>query len=78
MVIYPNRKVEYTHSFIGIKRYPIVDNEGAVITVEMKQKTPKPPKGPESVLNWNIVLPSVIAALTSVASTITLIFLLKK
>jgi protein involved in polysaccharide export with SLBB domain len=78
MVIYPNRKVEYTHSFIGIKRYPIVDNEGAVITVEMKQKAPKPPKGPESALNWNIILPSVIAALTSVASTITLIFLLKK
>jgi protein involved in polysaccharide export with SLBB domain len=78
MVIYPNRKVEYTHSFIGIKNYPTVDNEGALITVDMKQKTPKPPKGPESRLNWNIVLPSVIAALTSIASTITLISVLKK
>lgn len=78
MVIYPNRKVDYTHSFIGIKCYPTVDIEGALITVDMKQKTPKPPKGPESVLNWNIVLPSVIAALTSVASTLTLIFILKK
>lgn len=78
MVIYPNRKVDYTHTFIGIKNYPTVDNEGALITVDMKQKAPKPPRGPESALNWNIVLPSVIAALTSVASTLTLIFVLKK
>ena len=78
MVIYPNRKVEYTHSFIGIKRYPVVDNEGALITVDKKIKKPRPPKGPEAALNWNIILPSVIAALTSVASTLTLIFVLKK
>lgn len=78
MVIYPNRKVEYTRSFIGIKNYPTVDNEGALITVDMKQKTPKPPKGPESRLNWNIVLPSVIAALTSIASMIAIIYVLKK
>lgn len=78
MVIYPNRKVDYTHSFIGIKNYPTVDIEGALITVEMKHKTPKPPKGPEAAINWNIILPSVIAALTSVASTLTLIFVLKK
>ncbi len=78
LVIYPNRKVDYTHSFIGIKDYPTVDVEGALITVEMKNKAPKPPKGPESVLNWNIVLPSVIAAVTSIATTLTLIFVLKK
>jgi protein involved in polysaccharide export with SLBB domain len=78
LVIYPNRKVEYTHSFIGIKRYPVVDNEGALITVDKKIKKPRPPKGPEAALNWNIILPSVIAALTSVASTLTLIFVLKK
>lgn len=67
-----------TRSFIGIKNYPTVDNEGALITVDMKVKKPKPPRGPESALNWNIVLPSVIAALTSIASTITLVFVLKK
>ncbi|MDB5228824.1 MAG: hypothetical protein JWN78_3017 [Bacteroidota bacterium] len=78
LVIYPNRKVDYTHSFIGIKNYPTVDIEGALITVEMKHKAPKPPKGPESALNWNIVLPSVIAAITSIATTLTLIFVLKK
>lgn len=78
MVIYPNRRVDMTHSFIGIKNYPTVDNEGALITVDMKQKAPRPPKGPESALNWNIVLPSIIAAVTSVASTLTLIFVLKK
>ncbi len=78
MVIYPNRKVDYTHSFIGIKNYPTVDNEGALITVDMKPKSPKPTKGPEAALNWNIVLPSVIAAVTSIASTLTLIFVLKK
>jgi len=78
LVIYPNRKVDYTHSFIGIKNYPTVDIEGALITVEMKVKKPKPPKGPEAAINWNIVLPSVIAALTSIASTLTLIFVLKK
>lgn len=78
MVIYPNRKVDMTRSFIGIKNYPTVDNEGALITVDMKVKKPKPPRGPESALNWNIVLPSVIAALTSIASTITLVFVLKK
>jgi protein involved in polysaccharide export with SLBB domain len=78
MVIYPNRKVDYTRSFIGIKNYPTVDIEGALITVEMKHKTPKPPKGPEAAINWNIILPSVIAALTSIASTLTLIFVLKK
>ncbi|MFN8295758.1 MAG: SLBB domain-containing protein [Chitinophagales bacterium] len=77
MVIYPNRKVDYTRSFIGIKNYPTVDIEGALITVDMKNKPPKPPKGPESRLNWNIVLPSVIAAITSLATTITLIFVLK-
>jgi hypothetical protein len=44
----------------------------------MKQKAPKPPKGPESALNWNIVLPSVIAAITSIATTLTLIFVLKQ
>ena len=78
LVIYPNRKVDYTRSFIGIKNYPTVDNEGALITVDMKQKAPKPPKGPESALNWNIVLPSVIAAITSIATTLTLIFVLKQ
>jgi polysaccharide biosynthesis/export protein len=78
MVIYPNRKVDYTRSFIGIKNYPTVDIEGALITVEMKVKKPKPPKGPESALNWNIILPSVIAALTSVGSTVALILVLKK
>jgi len=77
MIIYPNRKVDYTRSFIGIKDYPTVDNEGATITVEMKHKAPKPPKGPEARLNWNIILPSVIAAITSVATTLTLIFVLK-
>ena len=77
MVIYPNRKVDYTRSFIGIKNYPTVDIEGALITVDMKNKPPKPPKGPESRLNWNIILPSVIAAITSLATTITLIFVLK-
>jgi len=78
MVIYPNRKVDYTRSVMGIKNYPTVDNEGALITVDMKKKTPKPPKGPESALNWNIVLPSIIAAVTSIATTLTLIFVLKK
>jgi polysaccharide biosynthesis/export protein len=78
MVIYPNRKVDYTRSFIGIKNYPTVDNEGALITVEMKNKPPKPPKGPEARLNWNIVLPSLIAAVTSIATTLTLIFVLKQ
>ncbi len=78
LVIYPNRKVDYTRSFIGIKNYPTVDIEGALITVEMKHKTPKPPKGPETRINWNIVLPSVIAALTSIGSTIALILVLKK
>jgi hypothetical protein len=77
LVIYPNRKVDYTHSFIGIKNYPTVDIEGALITVDMKNKKPRPPKGPEAALNWNIVLPSIIAAFTSIASTITLIFVLK-
>lgn len=78
LVIYPNRQVDYTHSFIGIKNYPTVDIEGALITVEMKNKKPKPVKGPEAAINWNIILPSVIAALTSIASTLTLIFVLKK
>ena len=49
--------MEFTHSFIGIKRYPVVDNEGALITVDKKIKKVKPPKGPESNVNWNIVLP---------------------
>ncbi len=78
MVIYPNRKVDYTRSFMGIKNYPTVDIEGATITVDMKQKKPKPPKGPEAALNWNIILPSMIAAITSIATTLTLIFVLKK
>ena len=70
--------MDYTRTFMGIKNYPTVDIEGATITVDMKVKKPKPPKGPESALNWNIILPSMIAAFTSIATTLTLIFVLKK
>ncbi len=79
IVMYPNRKMDFTHSFIGIKRYPVVDHEGALITVDKKIKKPKPIKGPEAAVNWNIVLPSIIAALTSIASTaVTLVLVLRK
>ncbi len=77
-VMYPNKKMDYTRFFMGIKNYPTVDYEGAVINVDMKVKKPKPPKGPESNINWNILLPSLIAGITSLGTTLTLIFVLKK
>ncbi len=76
-VMYPNKKMDYTRFAMGIKNYPTVDYEGAVINVDMKVKKPKPPKGPESNINWNILLPSIIAGITSLGTTLTLIFVLK-
>jgi protein involved in polysaccharide export with SLBB domain len=78
LVSYPNGKVEYTHSFIGIKNYPTIDNEGATITVEKKEDKPKLPPVPKEPVNMNIIIPSVIAGLTSVASTLTLMLVLLK
>lgn len=78
LVQYPNGKVEHTRSFIGIKNYPTIDNEGAVITVEMKEVKPKGPPVPKEPVSLNIIIPSVIAGLTSIASTLTLLLVLTK
>jgi hypothetical protein len=77
LVAYPNGKVDYTKSFIGIKNYPTVDVEGALITVEAKP--PKPPKAPvtRDPVSLNILLPSLIAGVTSALSTAMLIIFLK-
>jgi polysaccharide biosynthesis/export protein len=78
LVIYPNGKVEHTRSFIGIKNYPTIDNEGATVMVEMKELKPKGPPVPKEPVSLNIIIPSVIAGLTSIASTLTLLLVLTK
>jgi hypothetical protein len=78
LVIYPNGKVEHTRSFIGIKNYPTIDNEGATVTVEMKELKQKGPPVPKEPVSLNIIIPSVIAGLTSIASTLTLLLVLTK
>jgi polysaccharide export outer membrane protein len=77
MVVYPNGKVEYTKGFLGIKNYPTVDVEGAVVNVEMKKEKPKAPTIPREPVSLNILLPSLIAGVTSALSTAMLIVFLK-
>jgi polysaccharide export outer membrane protein len=77
MVVYPNGKVEYTKGFLGIKNYPTVDVEGAVVNVEMKKEKPKAPTVPREPVSLNILLPSLIAGVTSALSTAMLIIFLK-
>jgi protein involved in polysaccharide export with SLBB domain len=77
MVLYPNGKVEYTKSFMGIKNYPTIDVEGAIVNVEMKKQKPKAPSVPREPVSLNILLPSLIAGVTSALSTALLIIFLK-
>lgn len=78
LVLYPNGKVDHTRSFMGIKNYPTIDNEGATITVDMKELKPKSPPAPKDPVSLNIILPSVIAGITSIASSLTLLLVLIK
>jgi polysaccharide export outer membrane protein len=77
MVVYPNGKVEYTKGFMGIKNYPTVDVEGAIVNVEKKKEKPKAPTVPREPVSLNILLPSLIAGVTSALSTAMLIIFLK-
>jgi protein involved in polysaccharide export with SLBB domain len=74
MVLHPNGDVGHTKSILGIKKYPTVREGSQIITY---YKKPKPPEAPKQPLNWNLVLPSIIVSLSSVASTIAIIFLLQ-
>jgi polysaccharide export outer membrane protein len=79
IVQHANGAAESTKSFLGIKRYPKVF-EGSEITVSTNMKKKQHdelPEMPKEALNWNYILPSIIAAITSVASTLTLVFILK-
>ena len=78
MVLYPNGKVEYTKSFLGIKNYPTIDVEGALVNVEQKEPKPKMPPMTKEPVSLNILLPSLIAGITSALSTAMLIVFLKK
>lgn len=78
MVLYPNGKVEYTKSFLGIKNYPTIDVEGAIVNVEYKAPKPKMPPMTREPVSLNILLPSLIAGVTSALSTAMLIIFLKK
>lgn len=76
MVLHPNGDVGRTKSFIGIKRYAKV-REGSQIITYYKPPKPKTEPVPKQPLNWNLVLPSIIISLSSVASTIVLVSILK-
>ncbi|MCB9032818.1 MAG: SLBB domain-containing protein [Chitinophagales bacterium] len=78
LVQYENGKVDITHTFLGIKNYPTIDNEGATIMVEMKpEKRTKAPVTPREPVSLNILLPSVIASVTSALTTGLLILFIK-
>jgi hypothetical protein len=62
---------------MGIKNYPTVDVEGAVVNVEKKKEKPKAPTVPREPVSLNILLPSLIAGVTSALSTAMLIIFLK-
>lgn len=77
MVLHPNGDVGRTKSFIGIKRYAKV-REGSQVLTYYKPPKPESVPVPKQPLNWNLVLPSIIISLTSAASTIGIIYLLKQ
>ena len=76
MVLHPNGDVGRTKSFIGIKRYAKV-REGSQIITYYKPPKPEMEPTPKQPLNWNLILPSIIISLTSAASTIAIIYLLR-
>ncbi len=76
MVVHPNGDVGRTKSFLGIKRYSKV-REGSKIITYYKPPKPQTEPVPKQPLNWNLVLPSILVSMSTVASTIVLINLLK-
>ncbi|MCO5249212.1 MAG: SLBB domain-containing protein [Chitinophagales bacterium] len=76
MVLHPNGDVGRTKSFLGIKRYAKV-REGSQIITYYKPPKPEMEPVPKQPLNWNLILPSIIISLTSAASTIAIIYLLR-
>ncbi|HZH67732.1 MAG TPA: SLBB domain-containing protein, partial [Chitinophagales bacterium] len=76
MVVHPNGDVARTKSFLGIKRYPKA-REGSQIITYYKPPKPKTEPVPKQPLNWNLVLPSIIISLSTVASTMIIVQLMK-
>jgi len=76
MVLHTNGETARTKSFLGIKRYAKV-REGSQVLTYYKPPKPETVPVPKQPLNWNLVLPSIIISLTSAASTIAIIYLLK-
>lgn len=77
MVLHPNGDVGRTKSFLGIKKYAKV-REGSQVLTYYKPAKPESVPVPKQPLNWNLVLPSIIISLTSAASTIGIIYLLRQ
>ncbi|MCO5231229.1 MAG: SLBB domain-containing protein [Chitinophagales bacterium] len=77
VVMHPNGDIGRTKSFLGIKKYAKV-REGSQVLTYAKPPKPEDIPVPKQPLNWNLVLPSIIVSLSSAASTIAIIFLLKK
>ncbi len=77
MVLHPNGDVGRTKSFLGIKKYAKV-REGSQVLTYYKPPKPESVPVPKQPLNWNLVLPSIIISLTSAASTIGIIYLLRQ
>ena len=79
-VVNPDGSASYTKKVLFFNRYPSV-KEGADITVGYKKRNEREKSKDETVrepLNWNIILPSVVVASTSVISSTILILLLNK
>ncbi|MCZ2392968.1 MAG: SLBB domain-containing protein [Chitinophagales bacterium] len=77
VVMHPNGDIGRTKNFLGIKKYAKV-REGSQVLTYAKPAKPEDIPVPKQPLNWNLVLPSIIVSLSSAASTIAIIFLLKK
>ncbi len=80
LVQHANGAAQSTKNFMGIKRYPNVYEGSEIIVALNSKKLAKDqlPIQPKERVSWNFVLPTVIASVTSIASTLTLVFLLKQ
>lgn len=77
IVLHPNGDVGRTKSFLGIKKYAQV-REGSQVLTYYKPPKPEEIPVPKQPLNWNLILPSLIIGLTSVASTALIISILRQ
>jgi protein involved in polysaccharide export with SLBB domain len=76
IVLHPNGDVGRTKSVLFFRKYAKV-REGSQVLTYYKPPKPEEIAVPKQPLNWNLILPSLIIGLTSVASTALIISILR-